>query len=527
VALFLERAQARWPALTLAAANAGAVAQICAQLDGLPLAIELAAARVSALAVESIAARLDDRFRLLTGGPRTALPRQQTLRATVDWSYALLEASEQALLRRLAVFAGGWTLEAAEAVCIGGEVTEGAVLDLLGGLVHKSLVQREERPGLSRYRLLETIRQYAWEQLAESGEEPALRRQHVDYFRAYAEHVSTTPEQPGQEPWTARLLADHDNLRTALRWLLETGQGEKALRLAMTIMGLWNTCCLFAEGRQWLEEALAQSAHAPASLRAGGYRDAAFLATLGGAPGDAMPLGEQAVRLARVADDRRILISCLMVHGNAANHCGEYSIADALLEESAALSRELHDQHGLYMALHFWGEIALNQGAFDRSVALTAESIALVRARGDTIILTYDLDNLARALFCRGDLPRAVALWTEGLQLSLRWRDKRVIAYYLEGFSGTAAALGRAERAARLAGAAHVARQEIGAPLSGPEAAIVERYLTPARSQLDADTWDKAWAEGARLSLDEAIAEALQEASDAEPQLSPRGPIKD
>jgi predicted ATPase len=176
VALFLARAQARWAALTLTAANAGAVAQICAQLDGLPLAIELAAARVSALSVENIAARLDDRYRLLTGGPRTALPRQQTLRATVDWSYALLDAAEQVLLRRLAVFAGGWTLEAAEAVCAGGEVAAGTVLDLLSGLVHKSLVQRERHSGGTRYRLLETIRHYAWERLAESGEEVPLRR---------------------------------------------------------------------------------------------------------------------------------------------------------------------------------------------------------------------------------------------------------------------------------------------------------------------------------------------------------------
>jgi predicted ATPase/DNA-binding SARP family transcriptional activator len=519
VSLFLERGQTRWSALTLTAANAGAVAQICAQLDGLPLAIELAAARMSALSVESIAARLDDRFRLLTGGPRTALPRQQTLRATVEWSYALLDAAEQALLRRLAVFAGGWTLEAAEAVCAGGEVAAGTVLDLLSGLVHKSLVQREEHSGGTRYRLLETIRQYAWERLVESGEEAALRRQHVDYFRAHAEHVSTTPEQPGHEPWTARLARDHGNLRRGLRWLLETGQGEEALRLAMTLTGLWNTCCFFAEGRQWLEETLAQSAHAPASLRAGGYRDAAFLANLGGARDEAMTLGEQAVRLARVADDRRVLISCLMVHGVAAYQLGENSTAEGLLEESVALSRALDDQHGLYMALHFSGELPLNQGAFDRSVALTEESVTLVRASGNTIILTYDLDNLARALFCRGDLPRAVALWTEGLQLSLRWRDKRVIAYYLEGFAMTAAALGRVVRAARLAGAAHAVRQEVGGPLAVPETAIFERNLTPARRRLDADTWNTAWAEGARLSFDEAIAEALQEASDAERHL--------
>jgi tetratricopeptide (TPR) repeat protein len=317
-------------------------------------------------------------------------------------------------------------------------------------------------------------------------------------------------------------LRDHDNLRSSLRWLLETGQGEEALRLAMVLGQFWNTGCFLAEGRRWFEEALAQCAAAPAVLRSAGYCWATYLATFGGALGEAMTLGEQALRLARAADDRRVLANSLRAYGNAANSYGEHSLAEGLLEESAALSRELDDQHGLYMALHFWGEIALNQGAFDRSVALTEESIAIARAQGNMLILTYDLDNLARALFCRGDLPRAVALWTEGLQLSLRWHDKRVIAYYLEGFAGTAAALGRVERAARLAGAAHGARQEIGAPLSVPEAVIVERYLTPACRQLDVDTWNTAWGAGTRLPFEEAIAEALQEASDAEHHLAGR-----
>jgi predicted ATPase/DNA-binding SARP family transcriptional activator len=522
VALFVERAQARWSALSLTDANADAVAQICAQLDGLPLAIELAAARAGALSVETIAARLDDRFRLLTGGPRTALPRQQTLRATVEWSYALLDGAEQVLLRRLAVFAGGWTLEAAEAACAGGEVAAGEVLDLLSGLVHKSLVQREERPGLTRYRLLETIRQYAGEQLAQSGEESELRQRHIDYFRAHTQRVSTTPDTPGRESWSARLLWDHGNLRSGLRWLLETGQGEEALRLAVALGPYWNTRSLYAEGRQWLEEALARSADAPAVLRSSGYCWASFQATFGGAYDEAMRLGEQAVRLGRVAGDHRALTDSLMAHGFAAIQSGELSIAEGILEECVERCRAADDPDGLVKALSFLAEVALNQGAFDRAAAVTEESIALARARGEEFFLTYTLENLARAQFCRGELPRAVALWTEGLQLSLRWHDKRVIAFYLEGFAGAAAALGRMVRAARLAGAAHATRQEVASPLSPPEAAIVERFLAPARRQLDGDSWSRAWGEGMRLSFEEAIAEALQEASDAEDQLAGR-----
>jgi non-specific serine/threonine protein kinase len=252
VQLFLERAQARRADFTLTARNAQAVAQVCVRLDGMPLAIELAAARIGVLPVESIAARLDDRFRLLTGGPRTTLPRQQTLRATLDWSHDLLSRPEQALLRRLAVFAGGWTLEAAESVCAGDVVVEGEILDLLSALVNKSLVQAEGADSHHRYWLLETLRQYTLERLEAMGEEAAVQDLHLAYFLALAEEAEPQLRGPAQGCWLDRLEVEHDNLRLALGWALERHAEDGGLRLAGALWGFWSYRGHLAEGQGWL-----------------------------------------------------------------------------------------------------------------------------------------------------------------------------------------------------------------------------------------------------------------------------------
>jgi predicted ATPase/transcriptional regulator with XRE-family HTH domain len=279
VQLFVERARTVQPTFTVTERNAAAVAQVCHRLDGIPLAIELAAARVKVLTVEQIAARLDDRFRLLTGGSRIALPRQQTLQAAIDWSYDLLSEPERRLWRRLSVFAGGWTLEAAEAVCAGAGLDAAEVLDRLTSLVDKSLVTVDAMAGEARYRLLETIRQYGREKLERSGEAAVIRRQHLEWHVGLAERAEPELTGPDQAVWLEKLEAEHDNLRAALEWSQVEAQGEQiGLRVAAALWRFWLVHGHLREGRRWLEGMLAGSPEAWPAVRAKALYGAGALA---------------------------------------------------------------------------------------------------------------------------------------------------------------------------------------------------------------------------------------------------------
>ncbi|HWE61630.1 MAG TPA: adenylate/guanylate cyclase domain-containing protein, partial [Chloroflexota bacterium] len=344
VQLFEERARSRRRDFSVTGTNMRAVAQICARLDGIPLAIELAAARVGALPVEGIAARLDDCFRLLTGGPRTVLPRQQTLRASLDWSFDLLSEPERALLRRLSTFAGGCTLAAAEAICAGTGVEEWDVLDLLDQLVNKSLVVLDELPEHGdepRYRLLETVRHYGQEKLAATpmGEVPervVVGDRHLGWYLALAEQAEPALVGPEQALWLARLEAEHDNLRAALRHALEHGQREPGLRLAGALWRFWYTRGHLSEGRGWLDELLADGAGA-ASLRARALRGAGVLAY----------------------------------------NQGDFARAVALTEQSLALYEQLGERQGVAATLNLLGYVAVKQGDGARACTLSEASLAL------------------------------------------------------------------------------------------------------------------------------------------------------
>jgi predicted ATPase/transcriptional regulator with XRE-family HTH domain len=330
VQLFVQRAQSRRPDFTLNIQNTRAVAEICARLDGMPLAIELAAARVGSLPVEGIAQRLADRFRLLTGGPRTVVPRQQTLRAALDWSWDLLTAPEQRLLGRLAVFAGGWTLDAAETVCVGDGMAGWEILDVLDALVNKSLALLEETDAdgeKGRYRLLETVRQYGWERLAESDETEAVRDRHLGWCLALAE--AAAPQLRGgskQGQWLARLERAHDNVRAALGWARERGTDEQSLRLAGALYRFRYMRGFFSEGRGWLEAALTGTGPASAMSRARALNGAGLLAW----------------------------------------QQSEYGRATALLEEGLTLQRNLSDKHGIASSLNNLGLVAYMQGDYGR-----------------------------------------------------------------------------------------------------------------------------------------------------------------
>ncbi|MGH2405099.1 MAG: ATP-binding protein, partial [bacterium] len=303
VRLFVERATFAAPAFRLTPQKALTVAQICARLDGIPLAIELAAVRVKAMGVEQIASRLDDRFHLLTGGSRTALPRQQTLRGAIDWSYDLLPKPEAVLLGRLAVFAGGFRLEAVEAVCAGDGVSADDVIELLTHLVEKSLVITEEQDGEEWYRLLETIRQYGLGKLRDAGEEPVLRRRHRDWYLELAERGEIGMQGADQRAWLDRVEREHDNFRAALEWSKsEGGSAEERLRLAGALWFFWFLRGYLSEGREWLEGALSAGSGASASARVRALNGAGLLAWRQGDDARAAALGEEGLALCREVD---------------------------------------------------------------------------------------------------------------------------------------------------------------------------------------------------------------------------------
>jgi predicted ATPase/class 3 adenylate cyclase len=417
VALFLARARERRTDVVLTAHNARAVAQVCARLDGIPLALELAAARVDSLGVEGLAARLDDRFRLLTGGPRTVLPRQRTLRAALDWSYDLLTASEQLLLDRLSVFAGGWSLAAAEAICAGEEVEHWEVIDLLASLVNKSLLQTAGAEGELRYGLLETVRQYGQERLAASGALARLRDRHLTWSLALAEEA--VPHLQGaadQGVWMDRLETEYDNLRAALRWARERGAAEEGLRLAGALGYFWSLRGYLGEGRGWLEGALAAGATVPAAVRALALRAAGDLAQWQGDFGRGVALLEEGLTLSRALCDAHGIAATLGGLAFVLERQGDYPRATSVAEEALALSRALGDRAGMAAALSHLAVVAGSRGEYKRSTALHEESLALWREVGSPPReVGYTLDYLAWMLTWRGAYQRAATLAEEAL----------------------------------------------------------------------------------------------------------------
>jgi predicted ATPase len=420
VRLFVERAATVFPGFRLTPDNAPALAQVCSWLDGIPLALELAAARVTVLRVEQIATRLDDRFRLLTGGSRSAVPRQQTLQASIDWSYDLLAEPERVLLRRLSVFAGGWALDAAEAVCAGDGLDHYDVLDVLTQLVNKSLAVAEREQGQeTRYRLLETIRQYALERLAASGEADARRRQHAAYYLAVAE--AAQPQLRGAEGavWLDRLEAEHDNLRAALVWALGGGDADLGGRLAVALAGswwngLWGARGYWSEGWRWLEAVLAQRGGVAPAIRARALLwTAEYARRHKGDWKEGSAREAEALALFRTAGDRSGIAAALTNQGRIAWQHGDYPEAMRLLEEALALHRELGDRHGSAITLHLLGDVARDQGDIARGAALLEESLALCRELGFVVEAANVLCGLGDVPCVRGDYPRALERYWE------------------------------------------------------------------------------------------------------------------
>jgi predicted ATPase len=429
VALFLQRAQAVKPAFALTDQNAAAVAAICRRLDGLPLAIELAASRVKLFSPPALLTRLASRLKLLTGGPRDRPARHQTLRAAIAWSYDLLTEAEQALFRRLSVFVGGCTLAAAEAVC----GNDGHVLDGVAALVDQSLLQQEEQAdGEPRFRMLETLREYGLECLAASGEEQQIRERHAQSFLALAETAERELARADQRLWLDRLDGEHDNLRTALTWYTEQGVGEAGLRLGGALSRFWWVRGHLAEGRERLARLLAlPGAEAGTAERAKALNGAGILAHYQSDDRSARSLLEESLAIGRELGDRAMIAACLNDLGNVAQEQGDAEAARALYEESLSLRRELDDSGGIASCLSHLGNLSLGQGDHETAQALLQESLAIGRKVGDRVGIAFTLSNLGIIALDRGEYGTARSLFEESLSIRRELGDRREIAWSL------------------------------------------------------------------------------------------------
>jgi predicted ATPase len=471
VALFLDRTRAVQPEFAITEDNGPAVAEICARLDGLPLALELAATRIKLFPPRALLRRLESRLQLLTGGARDLPTRQQTLRAEIDWSYSLLSEAEQIIFARLSVFAGGCTLEAAEAVCNPDGVRD--VLEGLASLVDQNLVRREgeDEP---RFSMLETIREYAVERLLACGEDELMRRHHAGFFLTLAERAAREVDGPSQTSWLARLEVEHGNLRAALRWALDQGKAEVALRLATALDTFWMVRNHWSEGRRWLEAALKVGTSVPPALRAEALRVAAGLAVQQSDYPAAHRWSEESLTLAEQLGDSSERAAVLLNLGQLAGLEGDFIREQARYEEGLTLCRELGDKEGTCEALFRCGATAWQRGDHPRAEECLQESLALARELGDTHRVGNCLTDLGEVALAQGELERAQTLFEDALALQRQIKDRNCSALSLSGLGAVALERGDSGCARRRLEESLALFEEVGA----------QRYKTGALLRL-------------------------------------------
>jgi predicted ATPase/class 3 adenylate cyclase/Tfp pilus assembly protein PilF len=549
VRVFIDRAVMVRPAFKLTKANALAVAQICRRLDGIPLAIELAAARAKGLSVEQIAERLDDRFSLLSTGSRTALQRHQTLRATIDWSYNLLSEKERILLSRLSVFAGGWMLESATEVCLIVQIEERDILNLLLNLSDKSLVIIEEQQGETRYRFLETIRQYALEKLAESGEERLVRNRHLDYFIQFAEEAERNYRGKKQLFWFRVMERERDNLRAALDYVLHTDQVETSLRLIGTVFWLWFFQGPWSEGQIWTEAALAQvpdlrtKAGAKVRMALGllqfaqsNYSAArtnlenslSIWQELGDKWWSAFVLGfigltqrprdqksashsfEESLRLAKETGEDWILAFALWNSGENALYLKSLSDGDTMLNQSLEIGQALGDRMLQNEALRALGEVYEAKQEYGHAVNLYRESLAIVQELRDITNVSHLYFNVGRALQLAGDTEKSKHYFLEALRQSRQLGKKVGEVRALAGLGVVASVEREAEQAVTLLTASRSLLAKLGLNFPSTQSAWLDRHLEAARAQLGEEKFAAVAAQAEKLSLDRTVRYALE-----------------
>jgi non-specific serine/threonine protein kinase len=449
VRLFVDRASAVQPRFALDDRNAGAVAAICRELDGIPLAIELAAARANVLPVGQILERLKDRFSLLASGPRAALARQRTLRATLDWSYDLLSTEEQTLFGRLSVFAGGLSLEAAESVCLGGCIDATTVLDLLSSLADSSLLASEEGVGgAARYRLLESLRQYGRERLAERGEDELACGRHASHFASLAERAESELEGPEQGLWLDRLEEEHENFRAAIQWTLDTADADLGLRIVCGLWRFWWVHGHLSEGRDRFGAVLAMSeAHADRSLRAKALLGAGRMSYEVADYDASRAFHEEALAIRRLIGDRPGIAMSLVNLGIVAHGQGDHALARTRYLESLALQEELGNRRGVAICLNNLGRLANELGELDDGAAHFARSLEIRRSLDDRRGMSISLEGLGDAYFQRGDYAASQEFYARSLEIQRALGDRQGTAESLLRLSIMAAEEGRCDEA--------------------------------------------------------------------------------
>ena len=561
VALFVERARAAQPAFELTLENAPTVAQICVKLDGLPLAIELAAARIRLFNPREMLARLDNRLALLTGGDRDLPARQQTLRGAIDWSYDLLDSQERRLFGRLSVFVGSCSLHAVDAVCNADGELGLDVCDGLASLVEKNLLQQKEGPADgSRFGMLATLQEYALERLTESDAAETISRRHAEYYRALAEEAQPVLVGPRQVEWLDCLEVEHGNLRAAMQWLLLRGYTANALRIGGALWKFWQVRGYLSEGRSWLEKALAaaQCDELSPSVCVQSLYGAGVLAYEQGDVGRAKVCSEESLRLWRELGDKRGIAQSLNSVANVAFVQGDYARAMALYTESRLIWRELDDQPGLATCLNNLGLLAHYQGDNERARSFYEESLALSRSTGDRRSQALCFNNLGDVARAQQDLTRANALYAESLKLWRELGDKRGVISSLNNLAELAHDQGDVERmitmyreslalgyelseskemtisldsladafnrrrqsrlAAQLLGGSDALRESRGVVVPHQYHADYERIVSEVRAGLDPQVFMSAWNQGRAMPLDRVIALAFDQEAASEPR---------
>ena len=556
VQLFVARAEAAVTGFTLTAENAASVEEICRRLDGMPLAIELAAARLRALTVQQVADHQDDRFHLLTGGSRTAPARQRTLEAALDWSYALLSEPERKVLQRLSVFAGGCNLQAATAVCSGKYVAAGDVLDHLSHLVDKSLLEAETAHGEARYRMLDTIREYAGKQLSMSGDLAAARDRHLQYFLEWAESAEPFLHDRSQISWLERFEVEHDNLRAALEWSRESEDAaESGLRLAAVVGIFWGLHGYHTEGRMRLAGMLARKGvqdPKPARARAlyqlgileffesdypavhalmseslaiwraqgasGRHGVAMALEMLAETESEignfsaAFPLYEQALALYRELGNLPGIGNTLKMLGWSAMRTGDYERADPLLSEGLSVCRQAGEPFFVASALAGLGELALRRGQLERAGALLRESLEISRSIGDKWSIPIALGSLAWLALEKRDFESLRSMLGESLSIRAETEDRGGIAWCLEKFAHAAILQLQYPRAATLYAAAAALRAPVNSKMDAADEPEYERNLAAVGKAVGEEAFKALWEEGRHMPVEAMINYALQEA---------------
>jgi tetratricopeptide (TPR) repeat protein len=550
VRLFVQRARAVKPDFSITNESAPAVAEICVKLDGLPLAIELAAARIKMLPPRAMLQRLSSRLKLLTGGARDLPERQRTLRATIEWSFALLDEGEQLFFARLAVFSGGRTLEAIEAICDAEGDLPVDSFDGVSSLLGKSLLRQEEGPdGEPRFVMLETVHEFAHEKLQESGEAEEIKRAHAQYFRTLAEDANPELKGANQLQWLERLEAEHDNMRAALSWALERREAELALRLGGALWWFWSVRGYYGEGRRWLEEALAIEVRVPPEVRAMALAGAGMLAWQRGdlQRGEeaseeglellaheaseaklwlltcsawvaysserherAMQLFEERLVLSREMSDTWWPANSLLALATV-THAHDPDRATEFFEESIDLFRKQGDKYSLANGLNNLGSLVCAQGDPVQAAQLTEEAVVLYKELSTRGGVSMGLYNLGWMALLQDDLGRAAELYRESLSLSWEVGLNQLVQSALEGFALVAGARGEAQRAARLWGAAQTLQEAKNVPRDSDFLAEADARISLVRSGMGDEVWEEAWRKGRAMRLDEAVSYALEE----------------